>query len=41
MKKYKKLEIFIKELSTEILMALSGVETDGSESGDNFFDDFE
>ena len=39
MKKYSKPEMKIWALSTEILMAISGV-LDVTESGDNFFDDF-
>lgn len=39
MKKYRKPEMKIVVLSTEILMAISGGYEE-TESGDNFFDDF-
>ena len=40
MKKYSKPNLEIVEISTEILMAISGG-FDDTESGDNFFSDFE
>ena len=40
MKKYSKPSVEIVELSTEILMATSGL-FDDTASGDNFFSDFE